>query len=262
MSDFFRRYERQIDVPEVGVDGQKKLAAASILIIGMGGLGCPSSLYLTAAGIGRIGICDADTVSLSNLQRQILYTENDVGKLKTLAAAEKLLRISSQCRIDVYNEYLTIENAGQIVPEYDLILDCTDNFDTRYLINQLSVSYCKPLVSASVHHHDGQITVFRGYETNQPCYQCLYPRTEKLSLVPQCKEGGILGPVTGILGTMQAAAAINECLQINSFLSGFLLMLSTLDFSTTKLKIFKKPDCVICANPCESIHSFQSGCSI
>jgi molybdopterin/thiamine biosynthesis adenylyltransferase len=242
------RYERQIDVPEIGLEGQKKLLKSSILIVGLGGLGCPAALYLAAAGVGRLGLADADTASLSNLQRQILYDEADVGQLKTHTAAAKLKRNSSACDIREYPFFLTAENAGDIISSYDIVLDCTDNFDTRYLLNYFCFTKKKPLVSASVYHHDGQISVFRAFDGKQnPCYQCLYPKSEKLTLAPQCKEGGILSPVAGIFGCLQAAAAINELLGIGETLSGWMLMFSSLTFEPQKIRLQKRADCEICA---------------
>lgn len=246
---FFQRYERHIDVPEIGIDGQKKLAAASVLIAGMGGLGCPAALYLAAAGIGRIGLCDADTVSLSNLQRQVLYDEADIARAKVSAAAEKLHRKASHCVIEEHPFFIMPDNASPTIAAYDIVLDCTDNFDTRYLLNMACHAARRPLVSASVYHHDGQISVFRAFDDPAlPCYQCLYPKSDQLVLAPQCKEGGILGPVTGILGTMQAAAVINELLHIGDSLAGWMLSLSTLDFSPQKIRLTPRPDCEICSS--------------
>lgn len=245
---FFERYERHIDIPEIGIEGQKKLSKAAVLIVGLGGLGCPAALYLAAAGIGHIGLADADTVSLSNLQRQVLYDEADIGRAKTAVAAEKLRHKTSQCDIVEHAFFLNADNAQAIIAKYDVVLDCTDNFDTRYLLNYVCHTEKKPLVSASVYHHDGQIAVFRAFDgVDLPCYQCLYPKSDQLTLAPQCKEGGILGPVTGIFGTMQAAAAINTLLGIADNLAGSLLSFSTLDFTAHKIRLSRRMDCEICS---------------
>jgi adenylyltransferase/sulfurtransferase len=265
--NFLQRYERHIDVPEIGVEGQKKLAAARVLIVGMGGLGCPAALYLAAAGIGTIGLADADTVSLSNLQRQVLYDEADIGTAKTAAAAAALRRKASACDIRTYPFFLTPENAGEIIAQHDIVLDCTDNFDTRYLLNACCHAAKKPLVSASVYHHDGQISVFRAFDGGAlPCYQCLYPKSDQLTLAPQCKEGGILGPVTGILGTLQAVATINEILGIGESLAGWLLSFSSLDFAAQKIRLSRRDDCNICSNNTMEINTpvlpVNSGCGL
>ncbi len=265
--DFIQRYERHIDVPEIGIEGQKKLAAARVLIVGLGGLGCPAALYLAAAGIGTLGLVDADTVSLSNLQRQVLYREADIGQPKSRAAAAQLKERVSACDIVEYPFFLTGDNAADIIGTYDIVLDCTDNFDTRYLLNATCHAAQKPLVSASVYHHDGQIAVFRAFEGGGlPCYQCLYPKSDQLALAPQCKDGGILGPVTGIFGTLQAAATINEILRIGEPLAGWLLSLSTLDFAAQKIRLSPRPDCEICSNTHmtnkKPLVAANSGCGI
>lgn len=256
------RYERHIDVPEIGVEGQKKLLGSAVLVVGLGGLGCPAALYLAAGGVGRIGLADADTVSLSNLQRQILFAEEDVGQLKTKVAARELQKRASGCRIEEHAIFITPENSAQILSGYDLVLDCTDNFDTRYLLNAQCYAARKPLVSASVYHHDGQISVFRGYEPERPCYQCLYPKSEQLTLAPQCKESGIVGPVAGIFGCMQAAAAINEVVGAGETLAGWMLMFSSLTFSTQKVRLAKRADCEVCSSNMEKKGGILSGCSI
>jgi molybdopterin-synthase adenylyltransferase len=243
------RYERHIDIPEIGIEGQKKLMASSVLVVGLGGLGCPSALYLTTSGLGRIGLVDEDTVSLSNLQRQVLYSESDVGQPKVLAAARTLRMHSSACDIVEHPVFLNEGNAADLVSSYDIVLDCTDNFDTRYLLNAACFAEKRPLISASVYHHDGQISVFRAFDgAAHPCYQCLYPKSEKLALAPQCKQGGILAPVAGIMGCMQAAAAINELLKIGDGLSGWMLMFSSLSFEPSRVRLWKREDCEVCSN--------------
>jgi adenylyltransferase/sulfurtransferase len=244
-----QRYERHIDIPEIGLKGQERLLQSSVLVVGLGGLGCPAALYLATSGIGRIGLADADTVSLSNLQRQVLYCEKDIAAPKVEVAAGQLKAHASSCAIAQYPFFLTDANVAEVVSSYDIVLDCTDNFDTRYLLNATCYAVRKPLVSASVYHHDGQISVFRAYDgTSHPCYQCLYPKSEQLTLAPQCKEGGILAPVAGVLGCMQAAAAINEILGIGESLSGWMLMFSSLSFEPYKMRLQKRIDCEVCSN--------------
>lgn len=246
MGSRLERFERHIDIPEVGLEGQKKLIAGSVIIIGMGGLGCPAALYLAAGGVGRLGFMDDDTVSLSNLQRQVLYDDNDLGVSKVTAARRKLAAHAPECVLEEQNARLTPENAAAVISHYDLVLDCTDNFNTRYLVNEFCVRLKKPLVSASVYHHEGQISTFRGWEADKPCYQCLYPKSEKLALAPQCTEDGILGPVTGIFGAMQAAAAMNELMSIGDSLAGWMLMFSAFTYDTQKVRLQKRLTCDTC----------------
>ncbi|MDF3025286.1 MAG: molybdopterin-synthase adenylyltransferase MoeB [Alphaproteobacteria bacterium] len=246
MGSKLQRFERHIDIPEVGLEGQKKLLSGSVLIIGMGGLGCPAALYLAAGGVGRIGFMDDDTVSLSNLQRQVLYDDHDVGVSKVTAAKRKLAAHAPDCVLEEQDARLSPENAAAVITRYDLVLDCSDNFNTRYLVNEFCVRLKKPLVSASVYHHEGQISTFRGWEADKPCYQCLYPKSEKLALAPQCTEDGILGPVTGIFGSMQAAVAMNELMGIGESLAGWMMMFSALTYDSQKVRLKKRASCETC----------------
>ena len=246
MGDNANRFERHWDVPEIGVAGQKRLLKSSVLIVGMGGLGCPAALYLAAAGIGRVGLADGDEISLSNLQRQVLYDESDVGKPKTAAAAAKLRRMTSVCKIEEHPGFITEENAEKLVSSYDVILDCTDNFDTRYLLNFFAYAAGKPLVSASLHQHDGQLSVFRPFAEGRPCYQCLYPQKDRINLAPSCKEAGVVGPVAGILGTMQAAAALYELVGLGHGLDGQMVIFSGLGFNMKNIYFAKNSDCRVC----------------
>ncbi|HYD18365.1 MAG TPA: HesA/MoeB/ThiF family protein [Patescibacteria group bacterium] len=247
MAGNLQRFERHIDIPEVGLEGQKKLLAAGVLIVGMGGLGCPAALYLAAGGVGRIGFIDADTVSLSNLQRQVLYDDTDIGASKVAAAKRKLALHAPGCVLEDHDARLVPQNAEALISNYDLVLDCSDNFETRYLVNEFCVRLQKPLVSASVYHHEGQISTFRGWEKDKPCYQCLYPKSEKLALAPQCTEDGILGPVTGIFGSLQAAAAMNELMGIGDGLAGWMLMFSTYTFESQRVRLQKRASCESCS---------------
>lgn len=248
MGDKLSRFERHIDVPELGLEGQKKIMAARVLIVGMGGLGCPAALYLAAGGIGCLGMVDDDTVSVSNLQRQVLYGDSDIGAAKVDAARQRLAAYAPHCTLETHNTRLAPTNAETLIQPYDLVLDCTDNFTARYLVNEWCYRLRKPLVSASVYHHEGQISTFRGWEDDRPCYQCLYPKSDKLDVVPHCTEDGIMGPVTGIFGTMQAAAAINELTGMGDTLAGWMFMFGTLTFDAQKLRLFKRTDCEICGS--------------
>lgn len=240
------RYERHIDVPEIGVNGQKRLLESSVLIVGVGGLGCPAALYLHAAGIGKIGLVDADTVSTSNLQRQILFTDEDTGKPKVDIAKKALSKNNTYCQINTYPFFLTDDNAQETIRDYDVVLDCTDNFKTRYTINHWCIKEKKPLISASIYHYDGQISTFRGYQPDAPCYQCLYKKTDENWIIPQCTEGGVVGPLAGIMGTMQATATLNELLGTGDSLSGWMLLVNALTFETQKVRLFKGSDCEAC----------------
>ena len=195
------RYSRQIMLPQVDIEGQQKLIDSTALIIGMGGLGSPSALYLAAAGVGHLIIADFDQVELSNLQRQIIHHTGDIGKDKVDSAKEKLLAINPNIQVDVVKQ-LSDDNLGSLINQADVILDGTDNFKSRFAINKASVENKKPLVSAAVIRFEGQLCVFKGYESDQPCYQCLY--SEEGSGRENCVENGVLAPVAGLLGSLQA----------------------------------------------------------
>lgn len=261
------RFERHIDVPEIGLKGQEKIMRTSALIVGIGGLGCPAALYLAAAGMGTLGIADNDTISISNLQRQVLYTESDVGLKKTEVAKHRLQRAASSCNIRIHDSFINESNMHDIVEQYDIVVDCSDNFATRFSLNKACHDLQKKLISASLHHHDGQISVFKSFEgASNPCYECLFPRAIQQSPIPACTEAGIVGPVAGILGTMQASAVINEVLDIGESLSGWLILFSALTFKTQKIKINKKTDCPICAQNTASAglsipHAHAAGCA-
>jgi len=189
--DEILRYSRHLLIPEVGLEGQQKLKAASVLVIGTGGLGSPVALYLAAAGVGRIGLVDYDVVDFSNLQRQVIHGESQLNKLKVESARQRMLDINPDIQVDVYNEIFTSENAMRIAEPYDIILDGTDNFPTRYLVNDLCVLTGKPNVYGSIFRFDGQVSVF--YAEEGPCYRCLFPEPPPPGLVPSCAEGGVLG---------------------------------------------------------------------
>ena len=242
------RYSRHLLIPDVGLAGQQKLKAASVLIIGTGGLGSPVALYLAAAGVGRIGLVDYDLVDFSNLQRQIIHGESRLGDLKVESARDRLLDLNSGIQVDIYKEFITSENAFEIAEPYDLIIDCTDNFPTRYLVNDLCVLTGKPNVYGSIFRFDGQASVFSAEQG--PCYRCLFPEPPPPGMVPSCAEGGVFGVLPGTIGSIQAAEALKLILGIGEPLIGRLLLFDALDMSFQTVKLQKNPGCMICGeNP-------------
>jgi molybdopterin/thiamine biosynthesis adenylyltransferase/rhodanese-related sulfurtransferase len=238
------RYSRHLLIPEVGLEGQRKLKNSSALIVGTGGLGSPVSLYMAAAGVGRIGLVDYDVVDSSNLQRQIIHGTSTIGKLKVESAKAKLLDLNPDIQVDVYNEPYTSENALRIAANYDIILDGTDNFPTRYLTNDVAVFLGKPNVYASIFRFDGQVSVF--YAKEGPCYRCLFPEPPPPGLVPSCAEGGVLGVLPGTIGTLQATEALKVLLGIGEPLIGRLLLYNALDMTFDFVKLKKNPNCRVC----------------
>ena len=242
------RYSRHLLIPDVGLEGQQKLKAASVLIIGTGGLGSPVALYLAAAGVGRIGLVDYDLVAFSNLQRQIIHGESRLGDLKVESARDRMLDLNSEIQVDIYNEFITSENAFEIAEPYDLIIDGTDNFPTRYLVNDLCVLTGKPNIYGSIFRFDGQASVF--FAEQGPCYRCLFPEPPPPGLVPSCAEGGVLGVLPGTIGSIQAAETLKLILGIGEPLIGRLLLYDALDMSFQTVKLKKNPGCRICGeNP-------------
>jgi sulfur-carrier protein adenylyltransferase/sulfurtransferase len=244
--DEILRYSRHLIIPEVGVEGQQKLKAAKVLLVGAGGLGAPLGLYLTAAGIGRIGIVDFDVVDLTNLQRQVIHSTADVGRKKLDSAAEKMKAINPALEIVKYDTALSSENAFEIFKDYDLVVDGTDNFPTRYLVNDACVLLGKPNVYGSIFRFEGQATVF-AYEGG-PCYRCLYPEPPPPGLVPSCAEGGVLGILPGTIGLIQATETVKLILGIGEPLVGRLLLYDALGMRFRELKLRKNPDCPICGD--------------
>jgi adenylyltransferase/sulfurtransferase len=239
-----RRYARHLILPEVGPEGQKKLKAARVLVVGAGGLGSPVTLYLAAAGVGTIGLVDFDVVDESNLHRQILFGTNDVGRSKLAAAAERLRGINPHVRIVPFEERLTSANALPILRDFDIVADGTDNFPTRYLVNDACVLSGKPNVYASVFRFEGQASVF--WAQKGPCYRCLYAEPPPPGLVPSCAEGGVLGILPGLLGVMQAVETIKLVLGIGEPLIGRLVLVDALSMRLRELKIRKNPACAVC----------------
>lgn len=238
-----QRYSRQIRMPELGESGQLKLKNASVLVIGLGGLGSPATLYLAAAGVGRIGIIDYDTVDISNLHRQILYSTDQNKKSKVESAKERLLGLNSEIKIDTYEEKLSLKNALSLFSKYDFILDGADNFATRYLSNDAAFFAKKTLISASILGFEGQLSVF---SPRAFCFRCLYPEPPPSGSVPSCAEAGVLGVLPGVMGTLQAAEALKHILSLGKSLESQILMVNLLSMEFTKLSAFKNPDCPLC----------------
>ncbi len=243
-----RRYARHIIMPEVGLEGQKKLKQARVLLIGAGGLGSPSSLYLAAAGVGTIGLVDFDVVDASNLQRQIIYGTRDVGRAKLDSARERLLDVNPEITVETHEVRLQSDNALDILEGYDIVVDGTDNFPTRYLVNDACVLLGKPNVYGSIFRFEGQVSVF--YAKEGPCYRCLFREPPPPGLVPSCAEGGVLGVLPGIVGTLQANETIKLIIGQGEPLIGRLLLFDALRMRFRELRLRKDPDCPICGeNP-------------
>jgi adenylyltransferase/sulfurtransferase len=238
------RYSRHLLIPEVGLDGQRKLKASSALIIGTGGLGSPVALYLAAAGVGHIGLVDYDVVDESNLQRQILHGTGSLGRLKVDSARARLLDLNPAIQVEAFNEPFTSTNATKISEPFDILIDGSDNFPTRYLANDLCVLTGKPNVYGAVYRFDGQASVF--YAREGPCYRCLFPEPPPPGLVPSCADAGVLGILPGTIGTIQATEAIKFLLGIGSSLVGRLLLYNALDMSFEVVKLKKNPECKVC----------------
>ena len=239
------RYSKQIMLPQIDIEGQQKINDSTILIIGMGGLGSPTALYLAATGVGHIVIADFDQVELSNLQRQIIHSTSDIGDDKVNSAKTKLLELNPNITVTVVNEIMHSDNLASLIKDVDIVLDGTDNFESRFEINKACVECHKPLISAAVIRFEGQISVFKGYEVDQPCYQCLY--SEQGDGRESCVENGVLAPVAGLVGTIQALQAIKVLLGIGDQLCGELLLIDGLDLSFRKVKIVKDSKCPICS---------------
>lgn len=238
------RYSRHIILPEVGGVGQRKMLDAKVLIVGAGGLGSPSAYYLAAAGIGHIGIIDFDKVDLSNLQRQIIHSNDRVGMLKTESAKKTIQALNPDVKVTLFNEQLNSQNIFRLFENYDYILDGTDNFSTRYLINDACVMLGKTNVHGSIFRFEGQATVFKPKEG--PCYRCLYPDPPPPGLVPNCQEGGVLGVLAGIIGNIQAAETLKMILGIGKPLIGSLLLYDALNTEFRKLKLKRDVNCPVC----------------
>lgn len=244
--DEMERYSRHLLLPEVGIDGQKRIKNASVLVVGAGGLGSPIILYLAAAGIGKIGIVDFDCVDASNLQRQIIYSNEDVSKSKVLQAKQRAANLNPQIEIVGHEERLTAKNALDIFAGYDLIVDGSDNFATRYLVNDACVLLKKPNVYGSIYRFEGQASLF--CTEGGPCYRCLFPIPPAPEAVPNCAEAGVLGVVAGFIGCVQATEALKLILQIGDSLAGRLILYDALSMKFDSLPIVKDPNCPLCGS--------------
>jgi molybdopterin/thiamine biosynthesis adenylyltransferase len=240
-----QRYSRHIIMPQVGSVGQRKLINASVLLVGAGGLGSPLAMYLAAAGVGKIGIVDFDTVDITNLHRQILHGNEDVGRPKVDSAEDRIKSINPDIDVIKIPKHMNSENAMDIAKDFDILVDGTDNFPTRYLINDVGVLANKPIVHGSIFLFDGQITTFM---PNQGCYRCLYPAPPPPGMVPSCSEAGVLGVLPGIVGSVMAAEAIKIILGLGNTLVNRLLMFDALEMEFRKVKIRKDPECPICGD--------------
>ena len=237
------RYSRQIILKKVGVIGQKKLLKSSVLIVGAGGLGSPIAIYLTALGIGKIGIVDKDNVEISNLSRQIIFETNDVNKNKSSAATSKLKKINPDIQFKSFNKNLTITNINQIAKKFDLIVDGSDNFRTRFLINDYCLKNKKILVSGAISKFDGQVYTFNFSKKKSPCLRCFIPRMPRNPDIDNCEYEGVLGPLAGIIGSIQANEAVKEILGIGNSLCGHILIIDALKLTFRKVKLNKRSDC-------------------
>ena len=243
--DELERYARHVILEEVGEEGQIKLLESKVLVVGAGGLGAPVLMYLAAAGIGTLGIVDHDVVDLSNLQRQIIHSVDDIGRPKTRSAAERLETINPDITIIEHRTRLTANNAAELFADYDLIVDGSDNFAARYLCNDTCYSLKKPLVSAALVRFEGQLSTFKAYDGG-PCYRCLFPEPPDPDMVPRCDTVGIFGAVAGVMGSLQATEVLKELLGLGTSMSGQLLLFDALDQTFRKIKVPKDPDCPTC----------------
>ena len=245
--DQLERYARHIILKEVGGAGQAKLMASKVLVIGAGGLGSPLLLYLAAAGVGTLGVVDHDRVDLSNLQRQIVHTSARLGVAKTESAAKAVTAINPEVKVVTHTERLTAENALELIRGYDLVADGSDNFETRYLVNDACFFAEKPLVSGAMLRFDGQISTFKAYlGGDNPCYRCLFREAPPAGLIPSCSEAGVLGAVAGAIGSLQATEALKELLGIGESLSGWLLIYDALSVTFRKVQVRPDPACPLC----------------
>ena len=238
-----KRYSRHLIMPEIGMDGQRRIKAGSVLCIGAGGLGSPAAMYLAAAGVGRIGIVDFDVVDYSNLQRQLLHTTPDVGRSKLASAKDKINALNPHVQVDTYETALSSENALDLFAPYDVILDGSDNFSTKYLVNDASVLARRPVVYGSIFRFDGQASVFA---PGGPCYRCLFPEPTPPELAPSCDEAGVLGVLPGLVGLIQATEAVKLILGRGRSLAGRLLTYDALEMAFREYEVARDPGCAVC----------------
>jgi len=260
--DEVERYSRHILLQEVGVEGQAKLRESSVLVVGAGGLGSPVAYYLVAAGVGKIGIVDFDEVDLSNLQRQILHSTDDVGRAKTDSAKETLEALNPNVEIITYNQRLGTDNVEDLVSQYDIVIDGVDNFAARYLVNDACVFTNTPLVEGGILRFEGQVTLIDPEEG--PCYRCVFPEPPKPGSIPSCQEAGVLGAIAGTIGTLQATEAIKYLLGIGESLIGRLVIYDALQLSFREVKIEQNSDCSLCGDKPEitELEEYTIHCSL
>ncbi|TNE37959.1 MAG: molybdopterin-synthase adenylyltransferase MoeB [Alphaproteobacteria bacterium] len=249
--DQLDRYARHIVLREIGGAGQQKLLAAKVLVVGAGGLGSPLLLYLAAAGVGTLGVIDDDAIDLSNLQRQVLHGTGDVGRPKVESASARLKEINPDITVIEHKARLTAENAAEVIEGYDLVADGSDNFETRFLLNDACYFLKKTLVSGAILQFDGQISTFKAHETgDHPCYRCLFPAPPPLDIARTCGEAGVLGALAGVIGSMQAVEVVKELLSLGEGLSGKLLLYDALSAEIRRITTHRDPACVLCGeNP-------------
>ncbi len=245
-----QRYSRQILLPDIGGKGQRKIAAARVFLVGAGGLGSPAALYLAAAGVGTIGIIDNDAVDLSNLQRQILHDTARVGHPKADSAKETLTRMNPDVTVIPYVAKLSAENIGDFIADYDIVLDGSDNFATRFLVNDAAYFAKKTLISGSIFRFEGQVVTLKPHDPSgtKPCYRCLYAEPPPAGMVPSCQEAGVLGVLAGTIGVLQAAEALKEILGLGETLAGRLIVYDALEMSFRTLRVPKNPACPLCGS--------------
>lgn len=243
----FERYARHLILDEVGEEGQAKLLQSKVLVVGAGGLGAPMLLYLAAAGVGTIGVIDDDTVDLSNLQRQVIHMTDQVGRPKVESAAQLLARLNPDIRVIQFKSRITAENAADLIGGFDLVADGSDNFTTRFLLNDACYLAGKTLVSAALLRFDAQLSVFKAHlGPPHPCYRCLFPERPPDDLIPRCEQAGILGAIAGMVGSLQATEVLKELLGLGESLSGHLLIYDGLDTTFRKIKTKRDPACALC----------------
>ncbi len=255
--DEVRRYSRHLIIPDGGMDGQKRLKNAKVLVVGAGGLGSPALLYLAAAGVGTLGIVDDDVVDVSNLQRQVIHTTDRVGVPKVDSAEQTIAALNPDVRVVKYQARMDRTNIADIIEGYDVIVDGLDNFPTRYLLNDASVRFGIPVVSASILGFDGQLSVFKPYDG--PCYRCLYPVPPPAELAPSCGANGVLGVLPGTMGLLQATEVIKLVVGVGEPLVGRLLLYEALSATFTELKVRRDPDCPICSREPDEISDEEMG---
>lgn len=242
----FERYARHLILDEVGEAGQAKLLAARVLVIGAGGLGSPVALYLAAAGVGTIGLVDYDTVDATNLQRQIAHAQASIGTRKVDSAAATIARLDPAIRVETHDFKVTADNVDALVASYDLVVDGSDNFATRYLVHDACYFAKKPLVAGALLRFEGQLSTFKAYDGKHSCYRCVFPEAPPAGLVPRCEEAGILGSVAGVIGTLQATEVLKELLGLGTGLAGRLLIYDAMETEFRRIDVPRDPDCALC----------------